>query len=193
MKQLLLLPLAAFASILITSCGSTSSGYTAFKARKDYKKTYDSYKNTAALAKANPSKTKIRVDFSDQRMQLLEGDTVLVDAPCTTGKYGKRTPHGTFRISQKKVAKRSTIFGTCYRHGKRVYGGDRRKYHGRYDRYVGAALPYWQRIGSQSNGLHASKYVKRHPGSNGCVRLQPEIAKLVFSKTRVGTPITITQ
>lgn len=189
---------------LITSCGSTPTNGSAgkskaykshakFAARADYKQTYDQYINRSALAAASPASTHVIVDFSDQRMKLMQGSTVLIDAPCTTGRAGKRTPFGTFKLHDRIVNKRSTIYGTCYRNGKRVHGGDRRKCPVKYDKYVGAPLPYWQRLTGDGIGMHSSGSVKRFPASGGCIRLQPAIAKTVFSKTKSGTKIHVVQ
>lgn len=148
------------------------------------------------MARANSSNTKVKVNLADQRAQLIlregEKETVVLDTPCTTGKAGKRTPAGNFRITEKIVTKRSTIFGRLYKNGRQVYGGDRRKYPGSYDRYVGSPLPYWMRLTGDGIGMHFSKYVKRYPGSNGCIRMPKEPVQTIFKKTRKGTPVTIT-
>ena len=119
-----------------------SREYTKFRANKGYPKTYNIYRNSKALEKATATNTSVKIDLSDQRMILFVGSEVALDTPCCTGKSGKRTPTGTFRIREKIKDKRSTIFGSLYLNGKKVYGGDRRKYKGRSNKYVGASLPY---------------------------------------------------
>jgi len=127
-------------------------------------------------------------------MQLKQGETVLLDTPCTTGRAGKRTPKGNFKLYDRKADKRSNIYGTIYRNGKRVCGGHRyEKCSGVSGKYVGAPLPYWQRLTSDGIGMHASKSVKRYPASGGCIRVQPTYAKLIFNKTKNGTRIHVTQ
>jgi len=39
--------------------------------------------------------------------------------------------------------------------------------------------------------MHASNSVKRYTASGGCIRVQPSWAKLMFNKTKSGTPITV--
>ena len=192
MKPIFILLTSALIA-LVSSCASSSSDYAKFTQRKDYKKTYDVYKDDTALAYASSSNTRLVVDISDQRIKLKEGDKVLMDAPCTTGKSGKSTPKGTYSITQRTINKRSTIFGSCYKHGRKVCGGDRRKCRRSYNKYVGAPLPYWMRLGSSSNGIHYSKYVKRYPGSNGCVRVPLSIAKTLYNNTVRGTRVTVEQ
>jgi len=191
MKLLLLLPLAAIS--LLTSCGTLSS-HESFVKRADYKQTYETYTNEAALKSIDKSKTQIAVNVATQRMIVSQNDTVLLDTPCTTGRAGKRTPIGTFKLHDKTANKRSNVYGTLYKRGKRVCGGHRyERCRGvSYDRYVGAPLPYWQRLTGNGIGLHASGSVKRYPASGGCIRLQPAYAKQIFGMTKKGTPITVT-
>ncbi|MDB2347409.1 hypothetical protein OAN94_01570 [Verrucomicrobiales bacterium] len=47
---------------------------------------------------------------------------VAFDAPCCTGKAGKLRPTGTFPIKEKIKDKRSNIFGSLYRGGRKVFG-----------------------------------------------------------------------
>lgn len=175
--------------ILISSC-STTDPHQKFSERADYKKTYDVYRNEEVLKTANSSNTRVKIDLSDQRAQLLVGDKVALDTPCTTGKAGKRTPTGQFKIKKKIVNKRSNIFGRIYQGNRVVYGGDRRKYHGS-GRFVGSALPYWMRLTDDGIGMHYSGSVKRYPASNGCIRMPRPEVKTIYAKTRVGTPVLV--
>lgn len=176
--------------------------YSEFRKKVNLRRSYQVYKDKKLLCKANKYNTHLKIDVSEQRIKLLVNGKVALDAPCTTGARrklepntrtyrDKHTPYGTFRIMEKIAAKKSTIFGDMYRNGKRVYHGDRRKYRGPKARYVGHTMRYWMRLTSGGIGLHASKYVKRYPGSNGCVRLQPHIAKLIFQKVRKGTKVSV--
>lgn len=184
-------------ALFFTSCSSSNSSgansYAAFQKRSDYRSTLSVYKNETAYAAANSSNTKIRVDLSDQRAQLLVGpeETVALDTPVCTGRAGKRTPTGTFPITEMIVNKRSTIFGTTYYKGKRVHGGDRRKYGGPKDKYVGASLPYWMRLTGDGIGMHGSGSVHRSPASSGCIRTPHTVIPEIYSKVKKGTPIVV--
>jgi len=176
--------------------------YKEFAKNVNLRKSFQVFKNKKLIAKANPRNTRLKIDVSEQRIKLLVHGKVALSAPCTTGSRhkiepntrtyrDKHTPFGTFRIMEKIAAKKSTIFGDMYRHGRRVYHGDRRKYRGPRARYVGHTMHNWMRLTSGGIGLHASKYVKRYPGSNGCVRLQPAVARLIFRKVRRGTKVSV--
>ncbi|MGJ8655073.1 MAG: L,D-transpeptidase [Akkermansiaceae bacterium] len=196
MKLLLLLPLAVIS--LLTSCGSSvtssASSHEKFVKRADYKQTYETYKNEDALKTVDTTKTKLRVNIATQRMIVSQDDTVLLDTPCTTGRAGKRTPTGTFKLYDKQADKRSNVYGTLYKNGSRVCGGHRydRCSGVSYDKFVGSSLPYWQRLTGDGIGLHASNSVKRYAASGGCIRVQPAYAKQIFGMTKKGTPITVT-
>ncbi|HHD78327.1 MAG TPA: murein L,D-transpeptidase [Epsilonproteobacteria bacterium] len=181
---------------------SNYSSYQAFRKHVNLRKSYKVFKDNKLLCKANGRNTHLKIDVSEQRVKLLVAGKVALSAPCTTGAKhklepntktyrDKHTPLGTFKIMEKIAAKKSTIFGDMYRNGKRVYHGDRRKYRGPKAKYVGHTMHNWMRLTSGGVGLHASKYVKRYPGSNGCVRLQPKIAKLIFKKVRRGTKVSV--
>jgi len=181
---------------------TSSSCYADFKKNTNLKKSFKVFKDKSLLSKANAKNTHIKVDVSEQRIRLYVNGKVALCSPCTTGAKrklepntgvirDKRTPKGTFKITEKISDKRSTIFGKFYRNGKMVYKGDRRKYRGAKATYKGASLKNWMRLTSSGIGLHASKYVKRHPGTNGCIRLPFKVAHTIFSKVKTGTKVSI--
>jgi len=179
-----------------------SGSYPDFKRAAGYPRTYSVYKNIKLLKKANPNNTRIVVSIRQQRIKLYVGKVVAIDAPCTTGAKhkiepntktyrDKHTPMGHFKITEKIADKRSTIFGKLYRGKKLVWRGDRRKYHGPKARYVGASLKNWMRLTSSGIGLHGSKYIKRYPATNGCVRVPYHVVKQIFKYSKVGTHVDI--
>jgi len=180
------------------------SCYADFRKHVNLKKSYAVFKDHKLLAKAKHKRKLIKVDVSEQRLRLYVDGKVALDTPCTTGarhKFepntkiyrDKHTPMGTFRIREKIANKRSTIFGDIYVNGRKVYHGDRRKYRGswKHAKFVGASLKHWMRLTSSGIGLHASKYVKRYPGTNGCIRLPYSVAHTLFAKVDKGTKVKI--
>jgi len=114
-----------------------------------------------------------------------------IDTPVCTGKPGKATPPGVFPVKEKIADKRSNIFGSTYYKGRKVHGGDRRKYRGPKDKYIGAPLPYWMRMTGGGIGMHGSNYVHRVPRSNGCVRTPPPIIDDIYRKMTTGSKIEV--
>ena len=183
---------------------SSANCYASFKKNNNLKKSFKVYKDKKLLSKAKEKNTYIKVDVSEQRIRLYVDGKVALCSPCTTGAKrklepntrtvrDKRTPKGIFKITEKISDKRSSIFGKYYRNGKLVYTGDKRKYRGSKKglKYVGASLKDWMRITSSGIGFHASKYVKRTPGSNGCIRLPKSVAHILFAKVKTGTKVSI--
>ena len=176
--------------------------YSEFKKHTNLRKSFAIYKDKKLLSCANGKNTKLKVDVSEQRVRLYVDGKVALCSPCTTGakhKFepntktyrDKHTPLGTFKIKEKIAAKKSTIFGEMYRNGKKVYHGDRRKYRGPKAKYVGHTMHHWMRLTSGGIGLHASKYIKRYPGSNGCVRLPLSVSPTIFKCVSKGTTVSV--
>ena len=152
------------------------------------------YTDSKLIKEASPKNTKLYVDISNNRIKLLVNDVVALDSPVkpNTMIYSdKLTPNGTFKITQKIVNKRSTLFGKFYRNGKVVFIGDRRKYKGPKAKYEGALLQNWMRLTSSGIGLHSSKYVKGYPDTNGSIRLPYTVSKTIFKTVTEGTKVTI--
>ncbi|MEA3491190.1 MAG: L,D-transpeptidase family protein [Campylobacterota bacterium] len=191
-----------FTKITKSNRSNSDKCYADFRKKTNLKKSFKVFKNGSLLSRANDKNTKLKVDISEQRVRLYVDGKVALCSPCTTGAKrklepntgtirDKRTPKGTFKIQEKITDKRSTIFGKYYRNGKMVYKGDKRKYRGKKAKYIGASLKNWMRLTSSGIGLHASKYVKRDPGTNGCIRLPYKVAKTIFAKVNRGTQVSI--
>lgn len=189
---------------IVEARASSFKDFKSFKKAINLRKSFEIFKSSKLLRQSTRNNTKIKINVATQRLSLLVNGKVALSSPCTTGakrKFepnsktyrDKHTPKGNFRVLEKIRDKRSNIFGNYYRNGKRVYHGDKRKYRGSRVgvRYVGASLKYWMRLTGGGIGMHESKYIKRHPGTNGCIRLPHRVAKIVFSKVSVGTRVHI--
>ena len=179
--------------------------YIKFKKETNLRKSFKTYEDKKILQDSNASNTRVTVDISEQRVRLYVANIVAIDAPCTTGakeKFepntkiyrDKRTPKGIFPIIGKLRDKRSSIFGKYYcKDGSCVYTGDKRKFKGSKEglRYEGASLKNWMRLTGGGIGLHSSKYIKRNPGTNGCIRLPHDVSKILFKHVSKGTKVTI--
>jgi lipoprotein-anchoring transpeptidase ErfK/SrfK len=179
-----------------------SKSYQAFVRSPSYPKTFAVYKDEKLIKLARKYGSEIIVDRRTQRIKLVVNGKVAIDSPCTTGSprkiephtkeiRNKETPKGVFRIQEKIADKRSTIFGKLYRYGKVVFKGDRRKYKGPPARYEGASLKNWMRLTSSGIGIHGSHYIKRHPASNGCIRVPYSVVGKIFSAVKTGTKVIV--
>lgn len=126
----------------------------------------DAYINHQLLAGASPTAPrKIVVDIGRQRAFLVIHGLVAIDTAVSSARRGKRTPRGTFKITEKvKSGKVSTIY--------HVY------------------MPYWMRLGQTTEGLHVGD-LPGYPASAGCIRLPQTVAPILFEHTGIGTPVEV--
>lgn len=166
--------------------------YAHFKAGQ-YPGTLRMWKDSALLSQANKANTKVKIDLSSQRGFLYVNDQVAMDYRVSTGRSTHKTPTGSFTITEKIRDKRSNLYGRIVNSaGKTVKGGaDSRK-----DKvpaggkFIGASMPYWMRLTNSGIGMHQGKVGRRY-ASHGCIRTHSKAVPIVFSKTKVGTPVTI--
>jgi len=159
-------------------------------------KGHDVYVNRVALASLSPSNAKIEVDLSEQKARIYKtgaGEKQLaIETQVSTGKSGHSTPTGSYRIQEKKVEKRFTLYGSWQNSsGSTVRSsGEAWNPPAGESRFVGAEMPYWMRVNG-GIGMHVG-YVPNYPASHGCIRVPSAVQPLIFSKVRVGTQVTIT-
>jgi lipoprotein-anchoring transpeptidase ErfK/SrfK len=136
-------------------------------------------------------KVAILIDLSDQHAYLYTGGEVVLTAPVSTGREGYDTPAGRYRVIEKDINHRSSIYG-AYEEGGQIV---RENVDVRKDprppgaTFVGASMPYFLRI-IGGVGLHAG-YLPGYPASHGCIRMPESKAERFYEAARVGTPVTI--
>ncbi len=166
--------------------------YAHFKARS-YPGTTRTWKNNSLLARANPSNTNVKIDLSMQRGFLMVGDQVAMDYRISSGSSKHKTPTGKYRITEKIKDKRSNLYGKILNSSGSVVksNADSRK-----DKvppggkFLGAPMAHWMRLTNTGIGMHKGN-VNRRFASHGCIRTHYSAVPIVYSKTRVGTPVTI--
>jgi lipoprotein-anchoring transpeptidase ErfK/SrfK len=107
------------------------------------------------------------VSLSEQRAYLYRDGVRIAVTTVSTGKPGHDTPTGVFPIMEKKPMHHS-------------------------NKYDNAPMPWMQRLTMWGHALHAGN-VRPTPASHGCVRLPPEFARQLFSLTKRGDYVLITQ
>lgn len=132
-------------------------------------------------ATAQDEDKEIVIDWDHGVLYALE-DGELIHHPIitNTGIRFKERYLGTFRISQKLLAHRSSMYNE---HVKPRQPGE-----------LGAMMRYWMRLGSSAQGLHFSPAWSpdgdRHR-SMGCYRLSRADAEFLFEWAPIGTPIHV--
>ena len=138
-----------------------------------------------------PGKVAIEVDLSDQRANLYAGRQLVLTAPISTGREGHDTIPGRYRVVEKDVDHRSSVYGAYVAGGYVV----RRDVDVRKDprppgaQFVGAPMPYFLRIYG-GVGMHAG-YLPGYPASHGCIRMPEGAARRFYEAARVGTPVVV--
>ncbi len=134
---------------------------------------------------------RIEIDLRHQRGYLYAGNVLVMNFPVTTGRVGKSTPRGSFRITEKKADKRSTLYGYWVnRKGQIIKSGVRStQRRPRGVRFVGVKMPYWMRfngaIGIHQGTLHSN------PASNGCVRVPAVVAPVLYKNVPLGSAVIV--
>lgn len=134
---------------------------------------------------------RIEVSLKDQTATLLHEGKVVAVSPISSGREGKSTPVGSFRVIQKSPDHRSSLYGNYVRDGKVVKENVDIRKGGRPagSRFEGVPMPYFMRF-TGAYGLHAGN-VPGYPASSGCVRLPKRHAKRFFDAVKVGTPVVV--
>ena len=106
------------------------------------------------------------VSLATQRAIVYRNGVPIGVSTVSTGKKGYETPTGVFTILQKHVVHRSNL-------------------------YDDAPMPFMQRLTWRGIALHAGS-LPGFPASHGCIRLPLKFAKLLYSATKLGLTVVIT-
>lgn len=123
----------------------------------------------------------------------MNGDDIALDYPVSTGMTSHPTPAGNYTILEKIADKHSNLYGEVYDASGNVADSNADSRQVKIPpggRFLGAAMPYWMRLTWTGIGMHVGD-VPRYPASHACIRGQADIVPAVFSKVRIGTPVTI--
>jgi hypothetical protein len=107
----------------------------------------------------------VAISVTLQRLYVYRGDTLVGVSAISTGRPGKDTPHGEFRILQKAKWHRSNL-------------------------YSNAPMPFMQRLTWDGIALHAG-YNPGYPASHGCIRLPAPFARALFEMTTLGSTVSV--
>jgi lipoprotein-anchoring transpeptidase ErfK/SrfK len=124
---------------------------------------------------AERSERKIVVDLSDQRLRAYEGERLVFDFHCSTGRKSCKTPVGEVKVQKKKET--MTVLPEL--------GGGKLPY----------ALQIYMYDPKQERkrrlNIHGSNDVPLHPDSSGCVRLAVVSAEKLFEWAKVDDRVII--
>lgn len=111
----------------------------------------------------------IVVDLSKQKAYAREDNRTIFKGNISSGKPGHETPNGIFRVSQKKVEHKSTLY-------PKPNGG--------------GPMDFMMRLNGSSYALHLGD-TPGYPASSGCIRLEYGFAQKVYRWASVGIKVII--
>ena len=141
----------------------------------------------------NPDNSRVVVSLGKQRIYLMTGDQIYIDAPISSGKAGHESPHGNFSVLEKDPNHRSSVYGNFVDHsGRTVRSGVSTKIDSAPSgtHYEGAPMKWFCRLTQTGVGMHIG-ILPGYPASHGCIRLPADIAPIIYSKVRVGTKVVV--
>src|SRR5712675_2372897 len=152
--------------ILATSLTARAAGHTKGRAVQPFTPEFKpgDYIWHPEISPAGP--VVVIVSVPEQKMYVYRNGVRIGRSTVSTGKKGHTTPTGMFTILQKKVSHESSI-------------------------YKGAQMPHMQRLTWTGIAMHAG-HLPGYPASHGCVRLPVDFAEKLYSVTRNGTSVIIT-
>lgn len=154
--------------------------------------------NPATPLALTPENSGFVIELDQQRTYLYKGDQLISFSKISSGRPNFRTETGTYKIGQKDLNHRSTLYGNFVSKGGGVMMGDVTQ---GFDptpvggRFEGSLMKYFQRFSTPSGSPTAMGF---HTGvlpgtaaSHGCVRLPNAMAEWFFKNVPLGTPVVI--
>lgn len=141
-----------------------------------------------------PGKPTIRISLSEQRAYFFKAGQLVGISQLSTGREGRNTPVGQFKIMQKDPDHVSSRYGDYVDAIDNVVApniDNEKDPKPPGTRFKGAPMPYFMRI-VDGIGMHAG-YLPGYPASHGCIRMPEFMAENFYNSVAVGTPVTITE
>jgi hypothetical protein len=131
------------------------------------------------------------INLTEQSAYLLENGRVAFVSPIASGKGGRETPTGSFKVISKDLNHRSGSFGLITDSYGRMINTNANP--GSYVpprcHYTPAPMPYFMEF-CKNVGMHAG-YLPGYPASHGCVRMPRDLAAEFFARVQIGTPVKV--
>ncbi len=140
-----------------------------------------------------PGKPSVKISLSEQRAYFYKGGQLVGISQLSTGREGKNTPIGKFKVIGKDIDHASSLYGDYVDANENVVVPNIDK---KVDpkppgtHYKGAPMPYYMQI-APGFGLHAG-YLPGYAASHGCIRMPEFMAENFYNNVSDGTPVEIT-
>ena len=143
------------------------------------------------VAKLSAQQTAVIINLTEQTAYLLENGRLAFISPIASGKEGRETPTGSFRVVSKDLNHRSASYGLVSDSQGRIVNPNATpgSHVPQGCHYTPAPMPYFMEF-SKCVGMHGG-YLPGCPASHGCVRMPRDLAAEFFARVRVGTPVNV--
>lgn len=135
---------------------------------------------------------KLVINLEHQQVTYFKGGQIVGASPISSGREGYGTRTGKFRVTEKDIDHRSTLYGSWIDSDGNVLDDDvsvRTDPRPPGARFLGASMAYFMRING-AVGMHEG-YLPGYPASHGCIRLPHHMAEIFYHATPHGTPVHI--
>lgn len=139
-----------------------------------------------------PGSPKIVIDLSEQVARYYKDGQLVGVSQISSGSEGYGTTRGSFRVTEKDIDHRSSIYGSYVDAEGHVMDGDvdvRTDPRPPGAKFVGASMRYFMRING-GIGMHEG-YLPGVPASHGCIRMPSRMAAAFYHATPLGTPVQV--
>lgn len=135
---------------------------------------------------------RIVVNLKMQVAKFYRGNRVIGVAAIASGKEGRSTPPGQYKITQKSPDHKSSKYGWIEDGNKNVINDDAtpKTPVPAGCRYVPAPMPWFMRLTNDGVGMHEG-YLPGYPASHGCIRMDRGVVKKFYDHAYIGMPVEV--
>lgn len=137
----------------------------------------------------------MKIVIDQQKATIYRGGQEIAWTTVASGTISHPTPTGAFSIKEKKVDKKSNLYGKIYDKDGNLVNGDAKMGEDEIPeggRFEGSQMTYWMRVTDDGVGMHIGPIPRPgHRASHGCIRLPRAVAKRLYDTVSIGTPVTI--
>lgn len=145
--------------------------------------------NVPGKRPTNPQDVEVKVSLANQAIYVMEGDQPLLVTATNSGRPGKETPTGHFRVYNKKIDKRSGTYG-FWKRGDHIQPGTRpNPPPGSGWTYIGYPLTWWVEY-APAYGFHEGS-IWPQPRTAGCLRIHRNVAPTFYEIVPIGARVHV--
>ena len=135
----------------------------------------------------------ILISLSEQTASFYKGAKLVGVSAISSGREGRETPMGNYKILAKEPHHVSNLFGDYVDASGNVLV---RNVDAKKDpkppgaTFAGSPMPFFMRLTNAGVGMHQG-FLPGVPDSHGCIRMPERMVKIYYENVSVGTPVKI--